>query len=1160
MSDEEELSDVVESEEHLSENEEEYEDADAQKDLPEKKSRPKHSQKHAKRKRSNSEDEEEDYLGSFDPFDSSPNKGLPNVSDEEEESEHPRRKKLAVSDFFLDEVEVDSDEEEEALEEGMEDESAEAEEAAAMARMYERRRAREEIWKNMSEEQINQYFKDKYSRSTCYVEGEDEVYDDITQQGLLPTTKDPNLWTVKCRLGEEKLCLMQLMRKAIAYENHGEPLQITSAIVKEGLKGIIYIEAFKQSHVVQAIEGISALNSSKIQMVPISEMPDVLNVVKDLQALKPGVFVRLKRTMFRDDLAQVDWVDLAQKVVHLKLIPRIDYTRMRGSRRTADATANAPKRKRRPPAKLFDPDAVKAIGGEVSRDGDMYVFEGNRYSQRGFLYKGFPMNAIVSALCPLKALYPYLLADGIKPNLNELEKFQDDVEDLKNECTMRQREYVLLANTIVKDDGHHLMAGDNVEVIEGELSNLRGKVLSVDGNKIALLPYHPDLKRGWTLKEPLRFDADDLRKYFKPGDHVRITGGRYEGDTGLIVRVESNLVVLMSDLNMQEVSPTRRHLLPPFVVEYIFFILHVLPKDVQLCRDVATGVDSSGSCSYEDLVQLDQQMVGVIIQIEKDYLNVLNMHGKVVRVKQQSLYGKKDTKFAVALDSDGNNICAGDAVNVIDGPHAGMKGDIKHVYRSYIFVHSKTFPRNGGLFVCRSRHLLLAGAKPRDANDSRKNVIFTATGPVGLTTPAFGTNNRMKEKRDGIVGSMTPGQGEGRGGRSYVHRNKSLIGKSVKIIKGPMKGYHGIVKDASMQTARVELHTVCKHVNVDCSHLRVVEYVHSWKSHHCGAGDTFAVRPSFKTPRPVDGSRTPMGAEGGKTPMYGAQTPVYGAQTPMHDGSRTPYYGSQTPMHDGSRTPNMFSSAWDPSVANTPRPNLEDDFNYEESPSTMKYGGPVSVSPATPGGYSAETPLGSIYTPDDIYADSGQNPYASQASVSSPAFSIGSAGDYSLSCFKLAKRSIFSASATSSTMFGSAKVSGRRPLGASPFTIGSPMIGVDKDLISVGVEVIVRESVAEPQLIGNAGVVREVSLIGSIVAKDDKCVVYFAHSKTTSSMYVHQLELAKPQQSDRVKVMCGTDKNITGKLLSIDDTEGVVKTDLDDIRLYNMDHLCKISN
>uniref|UniRef100_A0A5S6QVE8 Transcription elongation factor SPT5 n=1 Tax=Trichuris muris TaxID=70415 RepID=A0A5S6QVE8_TRIMR len=966
MSEEEELFDEVESEEPLSGNEEE-EDEDA--NLSNSKPTPKAGQKQTKAKRRKLDDEEEeDYL------------------DDEEESEHPRRKKMAVSDFFLDEVEVDSDEEEEALEEGMEDESAEAEEAAAMARMYERRRAREEIWKNMSEEQINQYFKDKYSRNTCLVEGEDDVYDDITQQGLLPTTKDPNLWTVKCRLGEEKLCLMQLMRKAIAYENHGEPLQITSAIVKEGLKGIIYVEAFKQSHVIQAIEGISALNASKVQMVPISEMPDVLNVVKDLQALKPGVFVRLKRTMFRDDLAQVDWVDLAQKMVHLKLIPRIDYTRMRGSQRTADASATAARRKRRPPAKLFDPEAVKAIGGEVSRDGDMLVFEGNRYSRKGFLYKGFPLNAII--------------ADGVKPSLNELEKFQDDVEDLKSE----------LANTIVKDEGHNLMTGDNVEVIEGELSNLRGKVLSVDGDKITLLPDHPD------LKEPLRFDADELRKYFKPGDHVRISGGRYEGDTGLIVRVEPNVVILMSDLNMQE--------------------LHVLPKDVQLCRDVATGVDSSGNCSYEDLVQLDQQVVGVIIQIEKDYLNILNMHGKVVRVKQQSLYGKKDTKFAVALDSDGNNICAGDAVNVIDGPHAGMKGDIKHVYRSYVFVHSKTFPRNGGLFVCRSRHLLIAGLNPLVNKDRNKQ----AATPVGIATPVLGPNNRTRERNDAKGLSINGRDAEKGAARSYVHRNNALIGKSVKIIQGPMKGYHGIVKDASLQTARVELHTICKHVNVDCSHLRVVGAV----------GGPIDAKPSFKAPHPVDGSRTPVGGESGKTPVYGSQTPMYGSQTPMHDGSRTPYYGSQTPMHDGSRTPSMFSSAWDPSVANTPRPSVDEEFNYEEGSSTMKYGGPVSVSPATPGGYSAETPLGGIYSADDIYADSAQNPYSSQTSVSSPSLSVGSAA----SGVQFGGVS----SSGSGGMYGSAKGSGRRPLGASTFTIESPVIGMDKDLVNPGLE-----SVTEPQ-------------------------------------------------------------------------------------------------
>ena len=40
-------------------------------------------------------------------------------------------------------------------------------------------------------------------------------------------------------------------------------------------------------------------------MVPIHEMVDVLRVVKDSQMIKKGSWVRLKRTVFRGDLAQV---------------------------------------------------------------------------------------------------------------------------------------------------------------------------------------------------------------------------------------------------------------------------------------------------------------------------------------------------------------------------------------------------------------------------------------------------------------------------------------------------------------------------------------------------------------------------------------------------------------------------------------------------------------------------------------------------------------------------------------------------------------------------------------------------------------------------------------------------------------------------------------
>ena len=42
------------------------------------------------------------------------------------------------------------------------------------------------------------------------------------------------------------------------------------------------------------------------------------------------------------------------------------------------------------------------------------------------------------------------------------------------------------------------------------------------------------------------------------GDHVKVIAGRYEGDTGLIVRVEENFVILFSDLTMHEVPAADR--------------------------------------------------------------------------------------------------------------------------------------------------------------------------------------------------------------------------------------------------------------------------------------------------------------------------------------------------------------------------------------------------------------------------------------------------------------------------------------------------------------------------------------------------------------------------------------------------------------------------
>ena len=57
-----------------------------------------------------------------------------------------------------------------------------------------------------------------------------------------------------------------------------------------------------------------------------------------------------------------------------------------------------------------------------------------------------------------------------------------------------------------------------------------------------------------SFQDPLEFPAHELEKYFKVGDHVKVIKGRFEGDTGLIVRVEEDLIVLFSDLTFHEVS------------------------------------------------------------------------------------------------------------------------------------------------------------------------------------------------------------------------------------------------------------------------------------------------------------------------------------------------------------------------------------------------------------------------------------------------------------------------------------------------------------------------------------------------------------------------------------------------------------------------------
>jgi transcription elongation factor SPT5 len=200
-----------------------------------------------------------------------------------------------------------------------------------------------------------------------------------------------------------------------------------------------------------------------------------------------GAWVRLKRSIYKDDLAKVDQVDTAQNQVTLKLVPRIDYTVKRGALRDPNEKNDDKnkgekgvkyfggfKRKLRPAQRLFDVDAVKETGGMPVREKDTWIFENNRYTAKGYLIKSFPLSMVMN--------------EGVRPSLAELQRFEELPDGVDSETAG------LLSRSNALDKSHNFQPGDVVEVCSGELVHLTGSVIGIDGDKIKMVPNHEELK------------------------------------------------------------------------------------------------------------------------------------------------------------------------------------------------------------------------------------------------------------------------------------------------------------------------------------------------------------------------------------------------------------------------------------------------------------------------------------------------------------------------------------------------------------------------------------------------------------------------------------------------------------------------------------------
>jgi transcription elongation factor SPT5 len=243
------------------------------------------------------------------------------------------------------------------------------------------------------------------------VAGGDSIH--IVRQGQLPDVNSPQMWQVKCKVGSEREIVVAVMRKCMALSRAGRRPLMTSVVCQDHLKGVFYVEAKKEAHVADVLEGVRDVFMWKRALVPLKEMPSVLAVSKKGSTLERDAWVRVMRGPYRGDLAQVvdpNYGDMGNKAM-LKLAPRL--------RLTKDA-AGSRRQKERAPVRFFNADQMRDLGLEFNsargESGETeYHYQGNTYDLDGYMLKVVSFNTIEW--------------HNVHPTLDEIQNFQIGARD-----------------------------------------------------------------------------------------------------------------------------------------------------------------------------------------------------------------------------------------------------------------------------------------------------------------------------------------------------------------------------------------------------------------------------------------------------------------------------------------------------------------------------------------------------------------------------------------------------------------------------------------------------------------------------------------------------------------------------------------------------------
>ncbi|KAK5162953.1 transcription elongation factor spt5 [Saxophila tyrrhenica] len=877
--------------------------------------------------------------------------------DEEEEEDEDddlpgrpakKRRKNRRNQFIDVEAEVDEDDEEEPEEEddlpGDEMHPDDLQELPADADRDDRKhreldRQREAKEQETAEEQA-QRFVERYGRKERAGAATGAV---VPQRLLLPGPEDPHIFRLKCRPGKERDVIQGISLRMAERQYSREPILINSAFERGGvMAGNLYVEARRQEDVVAAVEGLTHVFSSyKPLMIPIEEMPDLLKIKKS-SLLEPGMYVRVRKTgWYQGDLAQVEDVESNGVDVTLRLIPRLTYGLTEDTNAPAVLDQNG-KRKRtkttqpRPPAKHFSETEAKKKLGR-------YLSRAQGLGNNAFTFEN---EDYVDGFLIKNFRINQLQRDNVNPTLEEVTKFASGGEDGTENLDLNA-----LAATIKQTKAEDYLPGDKVEIFRGEQKGVTGKSVEVYGDVVKMRVDSAGALRGQVIEAPIK----DLRKLFREGDHVKVIGGsKYVDEVGMVVKSKDDRVTLLTDSNNQEIT--------------------VFSKDLREATDAGGNVAGSKFDLF-DLVQLDVSTVGCVIKVDRESLRVLDQNGSIRSMLPSAISNKLERRRnAVATDSNGNEMKIDDTIKEFGGEQ--RQGRVLHLHRNFVFVQNRERVENAGVWVARHMNVTTLNAKGGRPG-GQNGVDLTRMNPA--------------MKQNGVPGVMAPPQGRGR---------DRLIGKTVKLRSGNQKGMIGIVKDATDQTVKVELHAKNKVISINRDHLQVIDP-------RSGQPIDDRGRPGGgmpgRTPAPGAYGRTPFGGPGaeGRTPAYamagGGRTPTWkqdvGSRTPGYGGATayggggfggTTAYGGQTSYGGGTSYGGATTYGGGGGGGGSVWGGNQSTWNPNPSSRTPAHN-PGNKTPAYSGGLEAPTPGFSAPTPGDQPTPGGfRGQYQTPAAYQTP--------------------------------------------------------------------------------------------------------------------------------------------------------------------------------